>query len=159
MLRQVAAASFVVIAAMMLITVPAADSAAADSKEKKFEAKCPVSGSKAKEDQCCEYKDGQVYFCCGKCKAAFAKDSKKHAVKANAQLVSTGQYVQKKCPLTGGPMKKKLDVAGIKVQFCCDNCRKKARNASDDEALALIFSEDAFKKGFRKKKEKSASAN
>jgi hypothetical protein len=142
---------------MMLVTAQADDSASTEAKEKKFEAKCPVSGAKAKEDQTAAYKEAKVYFCCGKCKAAFEKDSKQHAVKANAQLVSTGQYVQKKCPLTGGPMKKKLKVAGVDIQVCCGNCKKKALEAEDADALAMIFGEKSFKKGFAKKKAKKAA--
>ena len=103
----------VLIAAMMLVTAQVSDATAAETKGKKFEAKCPVSGAKAKQDQTAEYKEAKVYFCCGNCKKAFEKDSKKHVVKANAQLVSTGQYVQTNCPLTGGPMKKKLKVSSL----------------------------------------------
>jgi len=157
MLRRFAAGTMVLIAAMMLVTAQADDSASPDTQAMKFEAKCPVSGTKAKEDQTAEYKDAKVYFCCGKCKAAFEKDSKKHALKANAQLVSTGQYVQKKCPFTGGPMKLKLKVAGVDIQVCCDKCKKKASEANEADALAMIFGEDSFKKGFEKKKEKKAA--
>ena len=153
MLRQFAAGTFLLTAAMMLATASAEDSEKKEDGKKKFAAKCPVSGAKAKEDQTTAYKEGKVYFCCKNCKAAFEKDSTKHALKANAQLVATKQYVQTKCPLTGGPMKTKFEIAGAKLKFCCGNCRKKA-DKSDDGGLALVFSEDAFKKAFEKKKEK-----
>ena len=155
MLRRLIAGSLVLTAAMMFLTAQADDSAAKKDGEKKgFSAKCPISGKKAKEDQTAAYKDGKVYFCCGNCKAAFEKDSTKHTLKANAQLVSTGQYEQKKCPLSGGPLKTKSKVAGVKVRFCCKNCKKKVDNAEGDAQLTLVFSDGAFKKGFAKKTEK-----
>lgn len=153
MLRQFATGTFLLTAAMMLATAYADDSGKKEDGKQKFAAKCPVSGAKAKEDQTAEYKEGQVYFCCKNCKAAFEKDSKKHAVKANAQLVATKQYIQTKCPFTGGPMKTESEIAGVKVKFCCGNCKKKA-DTSDDAGLASVFNDDAFKKGFEKKKEK-----
>lgn len=152
MLRRFAAGTMVLLAAMVLVTAQAGDATAAETKEKKFEAKCPVSGAKAKQDQAADYKEAKVYFCCGNCKKAFEKDAQKHAVKANAQLVSTGQYVQTNCPLTGGPMKKKLKVAGVDIQVCCGGCKKKASEAEDTAGLAMIFGEKSFKKGFKKKK-------
>jgi len=152
MLRRFAAGTMVLLAAMVLVTAQAGDATAAETKDKKFEAKCPVSGAKAKQDQTADYKEAKVYFCCGNCKKAFEKDAQKHAVKANAQLVSTGQYVQTNCPLTGGPMKKKLKVAGVDIQVCCGGCKNKASKAEDTAALAMIFGEKSFKKGFKKKK-------
>ena len=150
MMRRVAIGTMLLAAAFML-SATAGD--APDAKEK-FSAKCPLTGKAAKRDQTADYKEAKVFFCCKNCKAAFAKDSKKHSVKANAQLVSTGQYVQKKCPFTGGPMKSEpLKIAAIEVKFCCNKCRGKAEAAPLDgeDQLAMIFSNDAFKKGFEKK--------
>ena len=159
MLRQIAAGSLLLTAAMMLFTVLAEDSAAKEEgKKKEFSQKCPVANKKAKEGQSTAYKGGNVYFCCGGCKAKFAKGVKEenlnplHAQRANAQLVSTGQYEQKKCPFTGGPLKKASKIAGVEVKFCCGNCKKKADGNSDQ--LALVFNEKAFKKAFAKKGKK-----
>lgn len=154
MLRQFATGSLVLAAAMLLVTAHADDAATEDGKKKEFAAKCPVSGAKAKEDQTAAYKEGKVFFCCKNCKAAFEKSSEEHAVKANAQLVATGQYVQKGCPISGGPMKTESKIADMNVKFCCGKCKKKADSAEGDDQLALIFGEDAFKKGFAKKKKK-----
>lgn len=152
MLRQFTTASLVLCAAMLLVTANADDAASEEGKKKEFAAKCPVSGAKAKEDKSTAYKKAKVFFCCGKCKAAFEKDPKKHATKANAQLVATGQFEQKKCPFSGGPMKTKSKIAGVEVKFCCGKCKKAADEAEGDEQLALIFGEKAFEKGFAKKK-------
>ena len=62
---------------------------------------CPVSGKAATKDHAAKYKEGQVYFCCDNCPKAFEANTKKYATKANVQLVSTGQYKQTKCPLSG----------------------------------------------------------
>lgn len=110
---------------------------------------CPVSGKKATKVSV-EYHGGEVYFCCKNCLKAFQADSKKFSVKANEQLIKTGQASQEKCPISGGKMKQgtALDVDGIPVAFCCKNCRKKVDQATGDEKLALVFGDDAFKKGF-----------
>ena len=110
---------------------------------------CPVSGKKATKVSI-EYHGGEVYFCCKNCLKAFQADSKKFSVKANEQLIKTGQASQEKCPISGGKMKQgtALDVDGIPVAFCCKNCRKKVDQATGDEKLALVFGDDAFKKGF-----------
>lgn len=122
--------------------------------EAKFTAKCPVSGADAKKEQATAYKEKQVYFCCEKCKAAFEADNAKFAVKANHQLVQTKQYRQTKCPLSGGDLNKEMTakVSGVNVQFCCDKCKGKTEAASKEDQLAMIFSDDAFKKGFAARK-------
>lgn len=112
--------------------------------------KCIVNGkADAKADKTADYKGGKVYFCCDNCPKAFAKDEKKFATKANAQLVATKQAVQHKCPLSGGDLNKdtEITVGGAKVQFCCNNCKGKVEKATGDDQLNLVFSDDAFKKG------------
>ncbi|MEZ6062773.1 MAG: hypothetical protein R3C19_20710 [Planctomycetaceae bacterium] len=141
-------------AACLLISVQAAEEKP-EAKDK-FTAKCPVSGQPAKEAQFTAYKEAKAYFCCEKCKAAFEKEPAKHAVKANAQLVQTKQYVQAKCPLSGGKLDKEtaIKVGELKVAFCCSKCKGKAEGTEGDEQLALVFSDEAFKKGFEKAKPK-----
>lgn len=151
MVNRFAVASALLAAVVMTVSVTADDTASKDGK-KKVEIKCPVSGAKVNKEQTASYKEGEVYFCCKNCKAAFEKDSTKHAVKANGQLVQTKQYEQKKCPLTGGPMKTESKIAGVLVKFCCKNCKKNADKASAEKQLAMVFGEEAFKKGYAKKK-------
>jgi YHS domain-containing protein len=142
--------------AAALLALFAASGSAEDKKEEaKFSAKCPVSGADAKKEQHASYKDKEVYFCCEKCKAAFEADNKKFAVKANHQLVHTKQFVQVKCPLSGGPLNKEqvVKVGEVEVAFCCDKCKGKTAGAKGDEQLALVFSDEAFKKGFEAPKE------
>lgn len=135
-----------VLAALVATTVWAADI--------KLEGvKCLVAGSKAASpDQSAAHKGGKVFFCCGNCKKAFESEPAKFAVKANHQLVVTGQAKQAKCPLSGGPCKddKFVEIAGAKVYFCCDNCKGKVAGAKGDEQAALVFSDAAFEKaGFK----------
>jgi len=125
--------------------------------EKKFAAKCIVAGKPdAKEDKSAAYKGGKVYFCCDNCKAKFEKDPAPFVVKANAQLVTTGQAKQVKCPISGQDTDsaQTSDVAGNKVAFCCGKCKAKVDGAKGDEQLALVFSDEAFKKGFEVPKKK-----
>lgn len=123
---------------------------------KKVELKCPVSGAAAKADKTVEFNGGKVQFCCDNCPKAFSADTAKYATKANAQLIQSGQAKQVKCPLSGGKLNPdtKVSVAGVDVQFCCNMCKGKVTAAKDDAQLALVFSNDAFKKGFEVAKEK-----
>lgn len=109
----------------------------------------PKAGAKA--EQAAEWKEGKVFFCCGNCKGKFEKASKeekeKMAAKANAQLVASKQYEQKACPLSGGQLNAAtaIEVGGSKVAFCCNNCKGKVEKMSDEDKLAGVFGEKAFK--------------
>ena len=115
--------------------------------------KCVVAPRPADASKSAEYKDGKVFFCCGNCAGKFAATPEKFATASNAQLVSTKQYEQKACPLSGGPLNKEtaIKVAGGKVAFCCNNCKGKVESADEKEQVELVFSEKAFEKaGFAK---------
>ena len=120
----------------------------------KFKATCPVGNKDALEDKTADYKGAKVYFCCGNCSAAFAKDTAKFAAKANQQLVATGQATQVKCPLTGGKLNPDAhtEIGGVKVGFCCNNCKAKVEEAKGDAQVDLAFKDEAFSKGFEVKK-------
>jgi YHS domain-containing protein len=123
-------------------------------KSDKFSAQCPVSGEDASKEQAAEYRGKEVYFCCADCKAAFEKDSKKFSTKANHQLVQTRQFVQTKCPLSGGDLNKdqSIKVNGVKVAFCCEKCKGSMEEASKDDQLTKIFANEVFAKSFEAKK-------
>ena len=116
--------------------------------------KCPVSGKAAKAASSVDYKGGKVYFCCDQCPDAFKNETTKFAAKANMQLVATGQANEVKCPITGNDLNPAtaIDVSGVKVAFCCNNCKVKVSKAEGDEQVNLVFGEEAFKKGFEVKK-------
>lgn len=139
------AASAVALSGFSLPVLRAAESPLANLK-------CPVSGKAVDETKFSDYNGGKVYFCCDGCKGKFDKDSKAFAAKANAQLVASGQFAQKACPLSGGKTKAgtEVDVAGVKVAFCCNNCQGKITKATADDQLKLVFA-DGFAKGFAKK--------
>jgi len=114
------------------------------------EAKCIFSGQPCKTEASAEHNGGKVYFCCKSCVAAFKKDPAKHATKANHQLVLTGQAKQVACPFSGKPGEATLKVAGVDVTMCCNNCKGKVEKAATDaEKAELVFSDAAFKKGFK----------
>lgn len=117
---------------------------------------CPVSGKQVKAEAAVDYKGAKVYMCCPGCPTAFAKDTAKFATKANAQLVSTGQAEQAKCPISGGATKEgtEVQVAGTEIAFCCNKCQGKVAKAEGDDQLNLVFSDAAFAKGFKVKAEK-----
>ncbi len=112
--------------------------------------KCLLQPTKpAAEGKSADWKKGKVYFCCNNCSGAFEKDKEKYAAKANAQLVSTKQYKQQACPISGAKLDDStaIEVAGAKVAFCCNNCKGKVEAAKGDEQLDLAFGEKAFEKG------------
>jgi YHS domain-containing protein len=115
------------------------------------EAKCPVSGKPVVEESGTPYKGGILYFCCENCPEAFKGNPSKYAVKANQQLVVTGQAVEVKCPLTGRNLNPAtaVDVGGAKVAFCCKNCKAKFESAGPVAQANLVFNDDAFDKGFK----------
>ena len=122
----------------------------AEDKEDLAGIKCPVSGKDINPDATVDYRGGKVYMCCPGCPKAFAKNNEKFAAKANHQLVATGQFVQKACPLTGKPAKddKVVDASGVKVGLCCPGCEGKVKKS--DDVVALLFVDKAFEKGFEK---------
>lgn len=113
----------------------------------KADPKCPVSGHPCDPDATAAFEGGKVCFCCEKCVKAFEADSEKFAAKARQQLVSTGQFKQSGCPLSGGPVKAgtELAVDGVEVGFCCNNCKGKVAKANADDQVKLVFGSN---KGF-----------
>ncbi len=115
---------------------------------------CAAGDNNASADHAAAYRDGTVYFCCADCLAAFEKDSTAYATMANHQLVLTGQYEQKACPISGGELSddSKTTVAGVEVGFCCDDCKQKVEAQTDaTEQAKLVFGDEGFEKGFAKK--------
>lgn len=146
---------FVVLAATLAIAVTfTASINLADDKEEGFKATCPVSGKAAIKDSSVDYKGGKVYFCCEGCPDAFKGDTAKFAAKANMQLVQTKQAVQEKCPLSGQKLneEKTVDVAGVKVTFCCGNCQGAVAKLKGDEQINKVFADAAFAKAYKVKK-------
>lgn len=112
---------------------------------------CPVSGKPVKNKEVtADYKGGQVVFCCPGCPSGFKKNTAKYAVKANKQLVDSGQAKQAGCPISG----RKLDpstaitVDGTEVSFCCKNCKAKVAKLKGDAQVAKVFADKPFEKAF-----------
>jgi YHS domain-containing protein len=127
---------------------------AADTKADGAKCVCPVSGKPATKEHAVSYKGAEVYFCCPNCPKAFQANTAKFATKANHQLAVTGQAKEVKCPLTGKALNPAtaIDVNGVKVSLCCNNCKGKVQKAAAADQLELIFSDKAFAKGFEVKK-------
>jgi len=146
----------IIVASVALLAVSVGLVAAEKKAEKKheFKAVCPVSGKPAVESTAVEYKGAKVYLCCPGCVEPFQKDTAKFAAKANQQLVATHQAKLVKCPFSGGKLNPEtaVKVGGVKVCFCCNNCQAKVTKASPEEQVQLVFSDDAFAKGFEIKK-------
>ena len=129
--------------------------------------KCVVEGERAAlQSAAVKYKDGMVFLCNDRCVETFKKDLEsaadaKFTTKANHQLVLTGQYVQKGCPVTGKPVDEifSVTVSAVKVGFSCADCRAKITDLKTiEEKVELLFSDAAFEKAFGPKEIKLALA-
>ena len=141
------------VATLAVVTLVVAGSLRAVAEEK-VALKCPVSGKAVNADHKVAFNGGEVQFCCPNCPAAFAKNEKKFAGKANLQLVQTKQLKQVKCPLTGKPCAtdKGVKLAGITVYVCCNGCLGKVNKlASADEKINFLLANTS--KGFKPTKE------
>ncbi|MFO1002427.1 MAG: hypothetical protein U0936_19025 [Planctomycetaceae bacterium] len=125
-----------------------------ETSDTEFTATCPVSGSEAKKANASKYREGEAYFCCEKCKAAFDAEPGKYSSTANLQLVQTKQFRQTKCPVSGGKVNKEqtIKVSGVKVGFCCEKCKGSLGTASKDDQVTKIFGDAVFTKSFAVKK-------
>jgi YHS domain-containing protein len=145
--------STLVLAMLSVASLIAVGSLVADDADKVdlSKIKCVVSGKAVNPDAAAEYKGGQVYFCCEGCPGAFAKDTKKFAAKANHQLVATHQAKQTGCPMSGEDLDAEtaIEIGGVEVAFCCNNCKKAASSKEGDEQVDLVFGDKAFEKGFK----------
>ncbi|MGI9518611.1 MAG: hypothetical protein ACR2NP_16260 [Pirellulaceae bacterium] len=102
------------------------------------------------------YMEATVYFCCGDCKTEFEGNPDAWVAAANYQLAATGQFVQKACPFSGGPLAEDTssEVGGMTVGFCCANCKANVDGAADQAARqAMLFNAEAFEKGFKRASE------
>jgi hypothetical protein len=119
------------------------------------ELSCPVSKHPASKDHAVSYKDGKVFFCCDDCPKAFEANTKKFSRAANAQLVASGQYKEVKCPFSGQKLNPEtaVEVAGVKVTFCCEKCQAKATKANKEERVKMVFADKVFDKAFAKDKD------
>jgi YHS domain-containing protein len=141
--------NFMIAAAALAIALLSYSSVRAEDAP---ELKCPVSGHPASKEHMAEHNGGKVYFCCDNCPKAFAANMKKFAAKANAQMVQDGQFKQVKCPLQGKPVNPAavVEVAGVKVAFCCNGCKSAVAKAKPAQQIRMVFNDKAFQKGFEK---------
>jgi hypothetical protein len=128
--------------AVVLMALLAVHGWAADEKADTA-GKCPVSAKPASMDHAADFDGGKVYFCCDNCPAEFAKDSAKFAAKAHLQMDVTGQLTQTACPFTGKPInaEQTAEVGGVKVAFCCGNCKKAAVAMEQDKLIDKVFAD------------------
>lgn len=125
--------------------------------------KCVVDGAKAASSEYqVKYRDGHVCFSSERCANQFVRDLKRDpgallSIKANHQLVVTGQYVQTGCPVTGDSIGEPrsttgtaIPIGGVKIRFCCDACRGKIQGMKNLSGRAkAVYSNKAFAKAFK----------
>lgn len=122
--------------------------------------KCVVQGQRpAVQTAVVGYKNGTIYLCCDRSADDFEQDIElfedaKFTIKANHQLVLTGQYVQKVCPISGEAVDEifSTSVGAVKIGFACADCRAKVTQLQTiEEKVELLFSNEAFDKAFEPK--------
>ena len=123
--------------------------------------KCVVEGERAAiQSAAADYKNGKVYLSSDHCADAFKKDAEepddaKFAIKANHQLVLTGQYVQKGCPITGEAVDENLSMTlgAVKIGFSSAASQAKIDQLETfEEKATLLFSDAAFDIAFAPRK-------
>ena len=138
---------------------------AADKKKDPLDGlKCFIMKKrKVKKKKVITFKGAQLYLCCGTCVRRMKKTPQKYMAKANHQIVLTGQFIQKACPVSGGKLdgKTTLKVAGVEVKFASKSHRDKVAKLSVDKQIKALFGNDGFKKGkftLKKKSKKKKKA-
>ena len=147
--------SFILISALIMSATLFSTEKKSNKKNQISNTKCLISGDNIDEDEFLNYKDGKIYFCCEMCKADFLDEkSNKFSSKANYQLVSSGQYTQQSCPMTGKGIDKtkNITIGELNVAFCCNGCKSKTE-AKKDKA-GFIFANTVFDKTFSPMKSK-----
>ena len=119
---------------------------------------------KVKEKYAVDYRDAKLFLCCKSCVKRFGKTPEKYEAKANHQLVLTGQFVQKACPVSGESVDagNVLEIAGVDVRFAASNHLDSIAKMEVDDQIQAIFGEDGFEKGEfepAKKKETTESSS
>ena len=118
---------------------------------------------KVKGKKVVDYKGAKLYLCCSTCVKRMAKTPKKYEAKANHQLVYTGQFVQKACPVSGKAVHNDavLKIGGVEVKFASVAHKDKVAALKGDALINAVFGKAAFKKGkfalVKKKKAKATS--
>jgi YHS domain-containing protein len=115
--------NFIFMTTALIFLIPGLVFAA--QKELKPQTNCPVMGIKIDKNVYLDYQGQRVYFCCPSCKEKFQKDPEKYFKKIQDDGVLL-KSVQKKCPVMGGDIDKKVytDYKGRRVYFCCASCKK-----------------------------------
>jgi YHS domain-containing protein len=116
------------------------------AEKDEFKATCPVSGKPASKNFSVKYKGKTLCFACEKCGETFKKNRKPYVVKANRQLVETGQAVQVGCPTCGREITPDitLEVGGVKIMFGCIGSKGRVEAESGDKRLAAVFGNRPF---------------
>ena len=118
--------------------------------EKEFKATCPVAGKPASKDFSLKFKGKKLYFDGEKCMETFKAKRRPYVVKANRQLVETGQAVQFGCPTCGRECVSdiSMEIGGVKVFFGCLGSKGQVEKLKGDKQLAAVFGNKGFDQAF-----------
>jgi YHS domain-containing protein len=140
-----------VVAAALLGTWLAAGPAPAADQQPALQAWCVATNHPINANISADYHGGKVYFCSDECRKNFLADPARYKVRANYQLVVTGQAREVACPFTGKPLNPRIapmEVGGLSIGFCCRACQQTVSVADYQTRIELVFSDAAFNKGF-----------
>jgi YHS domain-containing protein len=104
---------------------------------------CPVMGGKIDKRLFVDYEGKRLYVCCNGCIGAVKKDPAKWFKKVEDEGITLDK-AQVNCPVTGGPIDKKIfaDYEGKRVYFCCAGCVDKFN--ADAKAIVAKMGNDGI---------------
>ncbi|MEM7454187.1 MAG: hypothetical protein AAF456_07505 [Planctomycetota bacterium] len=117
--------------------------------------KCVVDGEQnANQLWTAPWREGEVYLSSHHCIDKFVRDSSAFEMKANHQLVLTGQYTQEACPCCGDEIDINddvvLPVAGLQIHFASSQCRDRIANReSVNGRVEAIYADRPFETAFK----------
>ncbi|MEM9827258.1 MAG: hypothetical protein AAF958_11745 [Planctomycetota bacterium] len=96
------------------------------------------------------FRDGWVYFSSDSALQRYKAKKKKYSPEANHQLVATGQYRQRACPLSGEAIEKDfptVSVGDVKLRVLCSDCAADLGKRSREDQIRYVFDAEGFQFG------------
>ena len=147
-MKRFLAKSMLVCLALAIVAQPGVTE---DKKSPLDDLKCFIMKKrKVKGKKVVKHKGADLYLCCAACVKRFGKTPEKYESFANHQVVLTGQFVQKSCPVSGEAVNDgspKLAINGVDVLFSSDEHKDKISQLKGDEQLKAVFGAAGFKSG------------
>ncbi len=123
--------------------------------------RCVVSGQPALEQFQQAHLAGRVYFADQSALEKYQTEPADYLLQANWQLLRSNQYRQRACPFSGADVVADHDISfkDQTIGLCCENCRLKVTQATEDQQLEMLFNKRSFGLGFVKNVNKKTASD